>query len=77
MAKKPEYTVTVISRREIVTFPKIGTPVPVVIVSYVGAGLPPGSVRILKSEHTEVEEKRRIRADLERRLKEKAESFVV
>ena len=68
-----EYEVTVIARDDVTTYPKIGVAVETRMITYVGAGLPPNTIRILVEEWTLDLEKTRIREDIERRLKEKAE----
>jgi len=77
MAKREELEVTVLSREEVTTFPKIATPVVNVLVTYVGAGLPPHTVTIPKDKWTQAEERRLIREDLERRLKARPETYKV
>lgn len=71
------FDVTVINREEITTYPKIATPVQSILVTYVAAGLPPKTLTILKEEYNERTEKKRIRDDIEQRLKHKPESFKV
>lgn len=77
MAEKEEYSVTVISRDEIVTYPKIATPVTNVLVTYVAAGLPPHTITIPKEEYKPELEKKLIREDIEKRLKVKPETYKV
>lgn len=77
MAKKQEYNVTVISRDDVTTFPKIGVAVETRMVTYVAAGLPPSTLNILKEEWTPDLEKKLIREDIEKRLKAKPETFKV
>jgi len=72
-----EYEVTILSREEIVEYPKIRMPVPVVAVSYVAAGLPPTTIRIPKEKWTEELERKIIRKDIDRRLKVKLETYKV
>jgi len=74
---KQEYDVTVLSRTDVTTYPKLNVPVVSVIVTYVAAGLPPRSISILKREHTSAKEKELIRKDIEARLAERPESFKV
>jgi len=69
------YEVTVIARDEVTTYPKIRTPVTNVLVTYVAAGLPPATVTIPKDEYTLEKEKELIKADIERRLKFKPETY--
>jgi len=77
VAEKPEYEVTVLSRDEVVTYPKLATPVVTVQVTYVAAGLPPATVSIPKAEYSLELEKEKIREDIERRLKVKPETYKV
>lgn len=77
MSKRQEYDVTVIKREDVTTFPKLATPVVNVLVTYVAAGHPPRTVTIPKDKHTPDLEKRLIREDIEKKLKEKAETFKV
>jgi len=74
---KKQYDVTVLSREEVTTFPKIAQPVVNVLVTYVAAGLPPATVTIPKDKWSPEEEKRVIREDIERRLKFKPETYRV
>jgi len=74
---EPEYEVTVLSRQEIVEYPKIRTPVPVYVVTYVAAGLPPATISIPKEKWTKELERSIIRKDIERRLKVKPETYKV
>jgi len=75
--EKARYDVTVLSREEVTTFPKIAQPVVNMLVTYVAAGLPPATVTIPKDEWSPEEEKRVIREDIERRLKFKPETYRV
>lgn len=77
MSKREEMEVTVLSREKVTTFPKIATPVINVLITYVAAGLPPATVTIVEDKWNQTEEKRVIREDIERRLKQKAETFRV
>jgi len=72
-----EIEVTVISREEVVTFPKIATPVINVLVTYVSMGLPPATVTIPKDQWTLEYEKRVIREDIEARLKREVQTYRV
>jgi len=74
---KEEYDVTVLSRDEVTTYPKLATPVVTVILTYVAAGLPPHSVNVLKAEWTLQKEKELIRKDLQERLKKRPETYKV
>ena len=77
MAKKQEYNVTVISRDDVTTYPKVGVAVETRMVTYVAAGLPPNTLSIPKEEWTPALEKKLIREDIEKRLKAKPETFTV
>lgn len=77
MAEEEGYDVTVISREEVVTYPKIATPVVQVLVTYVAAGLPPATVRIPKKEYTLEVEKAAVKQDIEARLARKVERYRV
>ena len=72
-----EHKVTVLSRNEITTYPSINDPQQQVIITYVGANLAPSSIRIMKDDYSLEAEKKAIRADIDRRLKQKAESYTV
>jgi len=76
-AKKQEYEVTIISRETITTYPRIGEAVRTVLVTYQAADLPPATISIPEAEYSLEEEKKRIRADIERRLKVKPEVYRV
>jgi len=75
--KKEEFEVVVLSRDEITTYPKLNTPVITVMVTYVGAGLPPHTIRIPKDKWTPEYEKALLRASIEDRLKKKPEAYRV
>jgi len=75
--QKAEYDVTVLSRDEIVTYPKLAQPEVTVVVTYVAAGLPPASVSIPKAKYSLELEKKLVRADIERRLAVKPETYKV
>ena len=77
MAEKEGFDVVVLSRDEVVTYPKIGTPVTNVMVTYVAAGLPPRTVTIPKTEYSKELEQKLIREDIQKRLKMKPETYRV
>jgi len=79
MAKEEEkeYEVTVLSRDDVTTFPRIGEAVETRMVTYVAAGLPPATIDIPKKEWTLELEKKLIREDIEKRLKVKPETYKV
>ena len=72
--EKKEYQWTIIARDEVTTFPKIATPVQTILVTYVGEGLPPGTISIPKEEWTQKKEDELIAKDVHERLKFKAET---
>ena len=74
---KPEINVTVLRRREISTYPKIGQEVVQVLTTYVAAGLPPATVTIPKKEYTLEKEKALIKRDIQERLKIVPEAYKV
>lgn len=75
--KQPEYDIVVLSRDDITTYPKLNQPVITVMVTYVGAGMPPFTIRIQKDKWTPDYEKVLIRASIEDRLKKKPEGYRV
>jgi len=75
--KKKEYNVTVLSRDEIVTYPKLGEKREQILVTYVAAGLAPRTLTIPKEEYSLEKEKELIREDIEERLKKKPEVYKV
>ncbi|TET13498.1 MAG: hypothetical protein E3J82_02915 [Candidatus Thorarchaeota archaeon] len=75
--EKKEYAVTILRRVEIVTHPRIGEPLEQKRITYVAAGLAPATLTIIVDQYSLELEKKRIRADIERRLMLKAESYRV
>lgn len=75
--ERTEYAVTVLRRADIVTYPKIGERMEQRRITYVAAGLAPATISILKDEWTIELEKERIREEIERRFKLKAEAYKV
>ena len=74
---KEEIDVTVLSRREISVFLERGVEKKQFATSYVAAGLPPATVRIDVDKWSLEAEKKLIRADIEKRQKEKPEVYKV
>lgn len=74
---KEEYDVTVLSRREIVVFPKVGEELKQLMITYIAAGLPPATITIDKEKWTIEGEKRYIKEEIKRRLQEKPEKYRV
>jgi len=77
VAKEEEYDVTVLSRDEVVTYPKLRTPVTNILVTYVAAGLPPATITIPKDEYSLELEKKLIKESIQKRLKIKPETYKV
>lgn len=77
MSKQEKYNVTVLSRDEITTYPKLGEAVITVLTTYVAAGMPPHTVRIPKEGWTMEAERTVIRASIEDRLTKKPETYMV
>lgn len=75
--EESKITVTVISRKEITTYPKINTPVKLTLVTYVGGGLPPHMIKIPTESYSIEAEKAAIKADIERRIKEMPEVYEI
>lgn len=72
-----KYDVTVLSRAEVTTFPKIGQALIVMQVTYVAAGLPPHTLFIPKDEYSAEYERKAIREDVDKRLAAQPESYRV
>jgi len=75
--QKKEYEVTILSRREITVYPRVGEEVKQLLITYVAAGLPPETITIDKEKWTLEREKAYIRERIEKRLKEKPETYKV
>jgi len=75
--EEKKYNVTILSRRTVSTFPRLGEEVRMVYVTYVAAGLPPATVMIPEEEYSVELEKETIRKDIEERLKRKPETYTV
>jgi len=71
--EKKEYKWTVLSRRTVTTYPRIGETVETVITTYVGEGLPPLPISIPKAEWSREREDQLIAKDIHERLKWKPE----
>lgn len=72
-----EHKVTILRRNEITTYPRINEPKQQMIITYIAADMAPASIRIMKDDWSLEVEKTLIKADIERRLKQKAESYTV
>lgn len=78
MSKKEEkYNVTILSRDDVTTYPKLGEAVVTVLVTYVAAGLPPHTIKIPKDRWTPESEKILVKASIEDRLERKPEAYRV
>jgi len=75
--REEEYEVEILDRTEIVTFPKLRTPVKTYAITYVAAGLPPATIFIPVDEWSLEEEKKQIKEDIKRRLRFKPEVYRV
>ena len=75
--EKKEYNVVVLSRDDVTTFPRLGEKLITRLITYVAAGLPPHTVKILKDEWTPELERIQIRASIEGRLAKKPEAYRV
>jgi len=75
--KEVEYNVTVLSRDEVTTWPKLGQAAVTVQVTYVSAGLAPKTVFIDKTMWSIEREKEVIRKDIIARLGKHAETYKV
>jgi len=69
--------VTIIDRTTITTYPRIGEAFRTVMVTYQALDLPPVTIHIPEAEWSPEEEAKRIREDIERRLKAKPEVIKV
>lgn len=72
-----KYDVTILSRDEVTTYPKIGQPLIVKQITYVAAGLPPHTLFVPKDQYTPEFEKKAIREDVDKRLAAQPESYKV
>jgi len=65
--------VTIIGRETVTVSPRLGEFVRMVRIDYQALDLPPATIWIPETEYSEEEENKRIREDIERRLKVKPE----
>ena len=70
-----EEEVEIVSRIETVIFPRITQPLPIVMITYVTKTLPPATVQIEKKAYSPEEERKRIHADIAKRLEVKPEEL--
>lgn len=80
MSKKPvqeTFDVTVLARREVSVFPKLGVEVKQYLITYVAGGMPPSTITIDKEKWSAEVEKKYIREDILRRRTEKSEVYRV
>jgi len=75
--KREEHEVTILSRREITIYPRVGEAVKQLLITYVAAGLPPETIIIDKEKWTLELEKKLIKRRIEKRLKEKPITYKV
>lgn len=71
MSEEKKHKVRILSEREVLLYDEEGAPVLTREVMYSTDLLTPGILRIPSAEYSEKERNKRIRADVERRLKEK------
>lgn len=62
---------------EITTYPKLNQPEKIMMISYVAAGLPPHNISIPTKQYSKEMEKKLIKNDINTRLKQKKETYVV
>jgi len=72
-----KYKVQILSRTEVVVYPKLNQPKPLVLVTYYYPPLPPATIQIPKAEYSKEKEAELIRKDIERRLKATVEEVEV
>jgi len=75
--KEEKKKVTIIRRREVVTYPKLKQPVTNVMVTYVYGTLPPSTVTIPKEEWSKDKEAVVIREDIKKREEFQVEEIEV
>jgi len=69
--------VTIIGRKDITTFPKLGKAKIQVVVTYSTADIPPTAIFIDKEEYTKEKEAQLIKQDIARKRKAKVETIKV
>mgnify|MGYP000442139336 CR=1 FL=1 len=69
--------VTIIDRREIVTYPRLREPVETVAVTFIAPGMPPKTIFIPKSEYSKEKELELIRKEVTEYMKFKPETVRV
>jgi len=69
--------VTIVSRKPIVTFPKIGVAKRQTVVTYSTADIPPTAIFIDEEEYTKEKEAQLIKQDIARKRKAKVETIKV
>jgi len=72
-----KYKVQILSRTEVVVYPKLNQPKPLVLVTYYYPPLPPATIQIPKEKYSPELERKLIREDIEKRLKGVAEEVEV
>lgn len=74
---KAKYKVTIISRTEVTTFPKVNVPLVSKQITYQAEGLPPRTIWIKKDEWTLEKEKGILHADIDAQFAMKPEEIEV
>ena len=69
--------VTILSRMDITTYPKLNQPEKIMMITYIAAGMPPHTLNIPKKDYTKAKEKALIKTDIAIRLKSRPETYQV
>lgn len=72
-----ELKVTILSRRRLVTYPRIDTAARTILVTYMTEDLPPRTIKIPEEEWTPERENAQIRASIEGRTMREPETYRV
>lgn len=75
--KKPKQEVTILSRTEVTTYPKLKQPLVQKVITYVAGDLPPRTIFIPVDQWSIDKEKAAIKKDIEEQAKLKPESYEV
>jgi len=77
MGEEEKIQVTIIDRREIITYPKLREPVETIAITYIAPGMPPRTIFIPKKEYSKEKELKLIREDIEKYRRFKPETVTV
>ena len=75
--EKEKLEVTILSRNEYTTYPKLKQAVVNIDITYIYKDMPPRTITIPKAEYTKDVEKKKIKADIEEQLKVKPETYEI